>query len=121
MPETTLVFAGVNGGPLGRSSSTGSCGRPVSGRAPPGRSACTPSGTPPGRCSTCAASTREKIRKSLGHHSWEFTASTYIHLGDDDLPDGAMLADLVGGPEGNTRATRPPETGRDAAPAVEAV
>ncbi len=32
----------------------------------------------------------------LGHHSWDFTASTYVHLGDDDLPDGAVLGDLVG-------------------------
>ena len=31
----------------------------------------------------------------LGHHSWEFTASTYLHLDDDDLPAGSLLEDLV--------------------------
>jgi len=30
---------------------------------------------------------KEAIRKMLGHHSWDFTASTYLHLNDDDLPD----------------------------------
>ncbi|HXH87341.1 MAG TPA: site-specific integrase [Gaiellaceae bacterium] len=64
---------------------------------------------------------QEQIRKSLGHHSWSFTASTYIHLSDDDLPGGAMLADLVASDEGNTRATRPAETGRDALAVGEAV
>ena len=23
---------------------------------------------------------KEQIRKLLGHHSWEFTAGTYVHL-----------------------------------------
>jgi hypothetical protein len=36
-------------------------------------------------------------RRLLGHHSWEFTAGTYLHLNDDDLPDGAIVGDLVGG------------------------
>lgn len=39
---------------------------------------------------------KEQIRKLLGHHSWEFTAGTYLHLNDDDLPDGNVLADLAG-------------------------
>jgi len=38
---------------------------------------------------------KEAIRKMLGHHSWEFTSSTYLHLDDDDLPDGMVLGDLV--------------------------
>jgi hypothetical protein len=38
---------------------------------------------------------KEAIRRMLGHHSWEFTASTYLHLADDDLPDGAVVDDLV--------------------------
>lgn len=38
---------------------------------------------------------KEQIRKLLGHHSWEFTAGTYLHLNDDDLPDGDVLADLL--------------------------
>jgi hypothetical protein len=41
---------------------------------------------------------KESIRKMLGHHSWEFTAGTYVHLNDDDLPDGDVLADLLGVP-----------------------
>jgi hypothetical protein len=27
----------------------------------------------------------------------EFTAGTYVHLNDDDLPDGDVLADLLVG------------------------
>jgi len=121
MPETTLVFAGVNGGPLGRSylyRVVRAAGERAGIAWPVGLHTFRHSA---GTLLYLRGVDKEKIRKSLGHHSWEFTASTYIHLGDDDLPDGAMLADLVGGPEGNTRATRPPETGRDAAPAVEAV
>jgi hypothetical protein len=38
---------------------------------------------------------KEAIRPMLGHHSWEFTAGTYVHLDDDDLPDGAVVGDLV--------------------------
>jgi integrase/recombinase XerD len=38
---------------------------------------------------------KEAIRRLLGHHSWEFTAGTYLHLDDDDLPDGAIVADLT--------------------------
>jgi hypothetical protein len=38
---------------------------------------------------------KEAIRRMLGHHSWEFTAGTYVHLDDDDLPDGAVVGDLV--------------------------
>lgn len=40
---------------------------------------------------------KEQLRKMLGYHSWEFTADTYVHLNDDDLPDGDVLADLLGG------------------------
>jgi hypothetical protein len=35
------------------------------------------------------------IRLLLGHHSWEFTAGTYVHLDEDDLPDGAVVSDLI--------------------------
>jgi integrase len=38
---------------------------------------------------------KEAIRRLLGHHSWDFTAGTYLHLGDDDLPDGAVVGDLT--------------------------
>lgn len=38
---------------------------------------------------------KEAIRRLLGHHSWDFTAGTYVHLDDDDLPDGAIVGDLV--------------------------
>jgi integrase len=38
---------------------------------------------------------KEAIRRLLGHHSWDFTAATYVHLDDDDLPDGAVVGDLV--------------------------
>lgn len=38
---------------------------------------------------------KEAIRKLLGHHSWDFTAGTYLHLDDDDLPDGAVVGDLT--------------------------
>ena len=65
---------------------------------------------------------KEQIRKLLGHHSWDFTAGTYVHLNDDDLPDGNVLADLLGGNVGgNNGATRLPETSRDAAAMGEAV
>ncbi len=62
---------------------------------------------------------KEQIRKLLGHQSWEFTAGTYVHLNDDDLPDGNVLADLVA--EGNTRTTRPTEMGRETMATREAV
>jgi integrase len=38
---------------------------------------------------------KEAIRRLLGHHSWDFTAGTYLHLDDDDLPDGAIVGDLT--------------------------
>jgi hypothetical protein len=38
---------------------------------------------------------KEAIRRLLGHHSWDFTAGTYVHLDDDDLPDGAVVGDLT--------------------------
>jgi hypothetical protein len=39
---------------------------------------------------------KEAIRRLLGHHSWEFTASTIVHLDDDDdLPDGSIVGDLA--------------------------
>jgi integrase len=54
---------------------------------------------------------KEAIRRLLGHHSWEFTAGTYVHLDDDDLPDGAVVGDLVAasGADGVTRPHRDPE------------
>jgi integrase len=48
---------------------------------------------------------KEAIRRLLGHHSWDFTAGTYLHLDDNDLPDGAVVDDLVAGvapPRGST-------------------
>jgi integrase len=53
---------------------------------------------------------KEAIRRLLGHHSWEFTAGTYLHLDDDDLPDGAVVGDLVASEvttAGVTRGTSP--------------
>jgi integrase len=41
---------------------------------------------------------REAIRQLLGHHSWDFTAGTYLHLDDDDLPDGSVVGDLTAAP-----------------------
>jgi integrase len=38
---------------------------------------------------------KEAIRRLLGHHSWDFTAGTYLHLDDDDLPDGMVVGDLT--------------------------
>ena len=38
---------------------------------------------------------REQIRRVLGHASWDFTASTYVHLGENDIPDGSILGDLA--------------------------
>ena len=36
-------------------------------------------------------------RLLLGHQSWDYTAGTYVHLDDDDLPDSAIVGDLVAG------------------------
>jgi hypothetical protein len=56
---------------------------------------------------------KEQIRNALGHHSWEFTESVYVH--DDSIPAAGVLAGLVeGNSVGNGWATRPTETGRDA-------
>jgi integrase len=52
---------------------------------------------------------KEAIRRLLGHHSWEFTAGTYLHLDDDDLPDGAVVGDLT------AAAASDPEQATDAA------
>jgi len=38
---------------------------------------------------------KEGILRLLGHHSWDFTAGTYLHLDDDDLPDGSVVDDLT--------------------------
>lgn len=38
---------------------------------------------------------KEAIRRLLGHHSWDFTAGTYVHLDDGDLPDGGIVGDLT--------------------------
>jgi len=38
---------------------------------------------------------KEAIRRLLGHHSWDFTAGTYLHLDDNDLPDGSIVGDLT--------------------------
>jgi integrase len=46
---------------------------------------------------------KEAIRRLLGHHSWDFTAGTYLHLDDDDLPDGAVVGDLTADAEGSAK------------------
>ena len=38
---------------------------------------------------------KDAIRRLLGHHSLDFAAGTYVHLDDDDLPDGAVVGDLA--------------------------
>jgi integrase len=38
---------------------------------------------------------KEAIRRLLGHHSWDFTVGTHLHLDDDDLPDGEIVGDLT--------------------------
>jgi site-specific recombinase XerD len=38
---------------------------------------------------------KEAIRRLLGHDSWDFTAGTYLHLDDDELPDGSVVGDLT--------------------------
>lgn len=44
---------------------------------------------------------KEQIRNALGHHSWEFTESVYVH--DDSIPSAGVLAGLgVGNTVGNT-------------------
>jgi hypothetical protein len=35
---------------------------------------------------------KEQIRNALGHHSWEFTESVYVH--DDSIPAVGVLAGL---------------------------
>jgi integrase len=56
---------------------------------------------------------KERIRNALGHHSWEFTESVYVH--DDSIPESGVLAGLAEADMvGNMWATRPTETGRDA-------
>lgn len=51
---------------------------------------------------------KEAIRRLLGHHSWDFTAGTYVHLDDDDLPDGRIVGDLTAtaGRQGELRSDR---------------
>ncbi len=59
---------------------------------------------------------KEQIRNALGHHSWEFTESVYVH--DDSIPSAGVLAGLgVGNGVGNTwanqtRRDRPRRSGR---------
>jgi integrase len=53
---------------------------------------------------------KQAIRRLLRHHSWDFTAGTYVHLDDDDLPDGSIVGDLTAG--GNTGATQATERPR---------
>ncbi len=50
---------------------------------------------------------KEAIRRLLGHHSWDFTAGTYLHLDDDDLPDGSVVGDLTAGVEAPVQAEAP--------------
>ena len=48
---------------------------------------------------------REQIRRLLGHHSWDFTAFTYIHVGEHDIPDGSVLGDLIATPTSHDLTT----------------
>ena len=52
---------------------------------------------------------REQIRRVLGHQSWDFTATNYVHLGEHDIPDGSIMSDLV---------AEQPEIGDDAASGI---
>ena len=95
-PEEALLFPAPNGGPIDRSRLyrvVRSAGRRAGIEWPVGLHT----------LRHTAASimwrrgiNREQIRCVLGHQSWDFTASTYIHLGDADIPDGSVLGDLVG-------------------------
>lgn len=93
--DETLVFATSTGGPLDRSklyAVVRSAGKRAGLEWPVGlhtfRHSCASimfrRGVP-----------KEAIRRLLGHHSWDFTAGTYLHLDDDDLPDGAVVGDLT--------------------------
>jgi hypothetical protein len=55
---------------------------------------------------------KEAIRRLLGHHSWDFSARTYLHLDDDDLPDGSVVGDLTA--TAANRSTRDTGSGRQA-------
>ena len=96
-PADALVFAGAEGEPLDRAHLyhvVRSAGERAEIEWPVGLHALRHS------CGTIMfrrGVPKEQIRKLLGHHSWEFTAGTYVHLNDDDLPDGDVLADLIGG------------------------
>jgi len=50
---------------------------------------------------------KEAIRRLLGHHSRDFTAGTYLHLDDDDLPDGSVVADLTAAPGRDSEEEQP--------------
>lgn len=103
--EGVLLFPGERGGTLGRSHLYGVV-RAAGERAGIGW----PVGLHALRHS-CASImfrrgvSKEAIRKMLGHHSWDFTASTYLHLNNDDLPETSFLdaLDDGGGSEGATR------------------
>jgi integrase len=97
MPDDAVIFAGDDGGTLSRSALY----RVVNAAGERAKI-----GWPVGLHTfrhTCASIMfrrgvpKEAIRRLLGHHSWDFTASTYLHLDDDDLPDGSVVGDLVGG------------------------
>ncbi|HVM17810.1 MAG TPA: site-specific integrase, partial [Gaiellaceae bacterium] len=57
----------------------------------------------------------KQVQVWLGHHSPAFTLERYVHLLPDDLPDPAFLDAVTATAGGNTAATSPAETGRDAA------
>ena len=93
--DGTLVFATSNGGPLDRSKLYAVV------RAAGKRAGIEwPVGLHTFRHSCASIMFRrdvpkEAIRQLLGHHSWDFTAGTYLHLDDDDLPDGSVVGDLT--------------------------
>jgi integrase len=106
LPEEALVFAGDDGTPYDRTSLyrvVNAAGERVGIEWPVGlhtfRHSCASimfrRGVP-----------KEAIRRLLGHHSWDFTAGTYVHLDDDDLPDGAVVGDLVAGTRPKPRQLR---------------
>ena len=54
-----------------------------------------------------------QVCKMLGHSDPGFTLRTYVHLLDDDLPRPTVL-DSLAGKGGNSGATEPTETSRNA-------
>ena len=114
--DDELVFPSTSGTPL----DAANLGRRV--LAPAAKRAGVPWATFHTLRHTCATTlfrhglNAKQVQGWLGHHAASFTIDTYIHLLDDDLPDAGFLDGLTaqGNAEGNTKATRPTETTRNA-------